>query len=609
MFLQTWFLPAFLVVTAAVIAFPLSSYLAWLMDGKYKPLPGFKWFETKLNTGGQNWKQYVGSLLIFNTALFVFGFFVLALQPWLPMNPDGKGMLAPTTIFNSVISFMTNTDLQHYSGEVHLSNFSQIFFGIANLFISASIGLCALTAIIRALRSDAKLGNFFLDMWRVIVYAFVPVAFAFALFFIIEGSPMTFNSSYHVSTLEPASLGTDATGASKQQAIIVGPVAAFESMKMLGTNGGGFYGMNSAHPFENPTDWSNFFNTLAMMMFPFALVLMYGKMLGKKKHGLVIYSVMLLLLVGTIAWSVYFDTTKPNPGLTSHPQTRTYEIPSVTAPEGKQIIILPAVAGLPVNQHLGNLEGKELRFGTSAGAAFDVITTDFTCGAVNAEEDSMNPMASLAPMVGMWLNCIFGGKGVGMINMLLYVIIAIFIAGMMVGRTPEYLGKKIGAREMKLATIALLIHPLMILFPTGLFAATAWGLKAISNAGPHGLSQIFYQFSSASANNGSAFDGLGVVYGFSNNPNPAPTAAAWDVAAGIVMAVSRFLPIVAPVAMAAFLGAKKTSPFGLGTLRSDSVTFGFLLIATVIIVGALLFLPIAVLGPVAEHFGPIPFGG
>jgi K+-transporting ATPase ATPase A chain len=389
----------------------------------------------------------------------------------------------------------------------------------------------------------------------------------------------------------------------------VGPVAAFESIKMLGTNGGGFYGMNSAHPFENPTDWSNFFNTLAMMIFPFALVLMYGKMLGRKKHGLVVFSVMFILMVATILWSVYFDTTKPNPSFTSHPETRTYQIPNTTSPGGKLNITLPAVAGLPVDQHLGNLEGKELRFGNSAGSTFDAVTTDVTCGAVNAEEDSMTPMASLAPMVGMWLNCIFGGKGVGMINMLLYVIIAIFIAGMMVGRTPEYLGKKIGAREMKLATIALLIHPLMILFPTGLFAATAWGLKAISNAGPHGLSQIFYQFSSASANNGSAFDGLGVVYGFANNPSPAPTAAAWDVAAGIVMAVSRFLPIVAPIAMAAFLGAKKSSPFGLGTLRSDSVTFGFLLFATIIIVGALLFLPIATLGPVAEHFGPIPFGG
>jgi K+-transporting ATPase ATPase A chain len=272
-------------------------------------------------------------------------------------------------------------------------------------------------------------------------------------------------------------------------------------------------------------------------------------------------------------------------------------------------VTLPAQSGLPVDQHLGNLEGKEMRFGTSAGATFAALTTDVTCGAVNSEHDSLNPLAALSPMVGMWLNCVFGGKGVGMINMLLYVIIGIFIAGMMVGRTPEYLGKKIGAREVKLAVIALLIHPLMILLPTGIFAATDWGMKATSNPGPHGLSQMFYQFSSASANNGSAFDGLGTTYGFYNNPNPAPEAVPWDIAAGIVMLISRFLPIVAPVAMAAFLGKKKTSPYSLGTLRTDTSTFAFLLLATILIVGALLFLPIAVLGPLAEHLGPIPFGG
>jgi K+-transporting ATPase ATPase A chain len=258
---------------------------------------------------------------------------------------------------------------------------------------------------------------------------------------------------------------------------------------------------------------------------------------------------------------------------------------------------------------MGNLEGKEMRFGTSAGAAYAAITTDVTCGAVNAEADSLNPLAALGPMVGMWLNCIFGGKGVGMINMLLYVIIGIFLAGQMVGRTPEYLGRKIGAREMKLATIALLVHPMMILMPTGLFAATDWGLKAVSNPGAHGFSQMLYQFSSASANNGSAFDGLGVTYGFFNNPNPAPTAVAWDIATGLVMAFSRFLPIIAPMAMAASLGAKKSSPFGLGTLRDDSPTFALLLLGTILIIGALLFLPVAALGPVAEHFGPFPFGG
>jgi K+-transporting ATPase ATPase A chain len=272
-------------------------------------------------------------------------------------------------------------------------------------------------------------------------------------------------------------------------------------------------------------------------------------------------------------------------------------------------VILPPVAGLPVDQHLGNLEGKEMRFGTSAGATFAAVTTDVTCGAVNAEADSLNPLAALAPMVGMWLNCVFGGKGVGMINMLLYIIVGIFIAGLMVGRTPEYLGRKIGAREVKLAVIALLVHPLMILMPTGLFAATDWGLKAVSNPGAHGFSQMLYQFSSASANNGSAFDGLGVTFGFANNPNPAPEAIPWDIAAGLVMLFSRYLPIIAPIAMAAFLGAKKASPANLGTLRDDTPTFGVLLFGTVVIIGALLFLPVAVLGPVAEHLGPFPFGG
>jgi len=232
-----------------------------------------------------------------------------------------------------------------------------------------------------------------------------------------------------------------------------------------------------------------------------------------------------------------------------------------------------------------------------------------TCGAVTAEMDSLNPVAALSPMVGMWLNCIFGGKGVGMINMLLFIIFAIFLAGMMVGRTPEYLGKKIGAREMKLATLSILIHPLMILIPCGLFAMTSWGLLSISNPGPHGLSQIFYQFSSASANNGSAFDGLGVTYGFYNNTAPAPTAIPWDIATGLVMLISRFIPIIAPMAMAASLGSKKSSPAGLGTLKVDTFTFGVLILGTLLIVGALLFLPIAALGPLAEHLGPIPFGG
>ena len=597
MFSQIGLLPLALLISATLIAFPFSRYLAWIMDGQYRPWGCFAWFENRLTSGGQTWMQYMGSLLIFNTVLFVFGFLILALQPWMPLNPDAKTLLAPSTIFNTVASFMTNTDLQHYAGEQYFSNFSQIFFGLTNLFISAAIGLSALAAITRALRSDAHMGNFFLDIWRVVIYLFLPLAFVFAIIFMWQGTPETYHSAYQVTTLEQ-----------KAQTIIVGPVAAFEAIKMLGTNGGGFYGMNSAHPFENPTALSNFFNMLAMMIFPFSLVLMYGRMLKQIRHSLVIFGVMLTFMVGTMMWTIHYDTMKPNPALTQH-ATRSFTIANPNALNEKININLPQIAGLPVDQHLGNLEGKEMRFGTSAGATFAALTTDVTCGAVNAEMDSLNPLAAISPMIGMWLNCIFGGKGVGMINMLLYIIIGIFLAGMMVGRTPEYLGKKIGSREVKLAIVGILVHPLMILMPLGLFAATVWGMNAVSNPGAHGLSQMLYQFSSASANNGSAFDGLNVTYGFYNNANPAPEAIAWDIATGLVMIFSRFLPIVAPMAMAAYLGSKKTSPFGMGTLRVDTLTFAILLIATVVIVGALLFLPIAALGPLAEHLGPIPFGG
>jgi K+-transporting ATPase ATPase A chain len=604
-----WLLPTSIIVFTILIAIPVSRYMAKIMDGKYtapRPLAGF---EKRLDSGPQNWKQYTVALLVFNLVLFVYGYIVLMAQPWMPLNPRGLGMLAPTTIFHTVLSFITNTNMQHYSGDVAFSNFSQIFFCIANFFLSAAVGLCALAAIIRALRGDSHLGNFFLDMWRVVVYMFLPAAFVISMVFLVQGMPMTYQNAYQVNTLEPAAMGTDSNNQPKQQTIVIGPLAAFVPMKMMGTNGGGFFGMNSAHPFENPGAGTNFFETFCMMLFPMALVLMYGRMLNRFRHSVVIFSVMLLLFIGTVVWAIYFDTMQPNPGLTAHPQSRTFTIASASAPGGKREIVLPAVAGLPVDQHLGNLEGKELRFGTSAGATFAAATVDVTCGAINSEHDSLNPIAGLSPFVGMWLNCIYGGKGVGMINLLLFLIIGIFLAGQMVGRTPEYLGKKIGAREMKLAMIALLVHPILILGPSGLFAATSWGMKATSNPGAHGLSQIVYQFSSSSANNGSAFDGLGVSYGLNNNPSPAAEAVPWDIAGGLVILFGRYLPIVAPIAMAAFLGMKKSTPFGLGTLRDDTATFGCLLLGTIVIVGALLFLPVAALGPLADHLGPIPFGG
>ena len=516
-----WLLPISIIVFTIVIAIPLSRYMAKIMDGKYEAPRIFGWFEKHLDSGAQNWKQYTVALLVFNLILFVYGYIVLMAQPWMPLNPRGLGMLAPTTIFHTVLSFITNTNMQHYSGDVAFSNFSQIFFCIANFFLSAAVGLCALSAIIRALRGDSHLGNFFVDMWRVVVYMFLPAAFVISLVFLVQGMPMTYQNSYQVSTLEPAAMGTDNNNQPKQQTIVIGPLAAFVPMKMMGTNGGGFFGMNSAHPFENPGAGTNFFETFCMMLFPMALVLMYGRMLNRFRHSVVIFSVMLLLFVryDCMVDLLRHDETQSWSDRSSH-KSNLHDCER----EAKDIV-LPAVAGLPVDQHLGNLEGKEMRFGTSAGATFAAITVDVTCGAVNCEHDSLNPVAALSPMWGMWVNCIYGGKGVGMINLLLFLLIGVFLAGQMVGRTPEYLGKKIGAREVKLAVIALLVHPLMILGPTGVFAATDWGTKAESNPGAHGFSQIVYQFSSASANNGSAFDGLGVTYGLNNNPNPAPAAS------------------------------------------------------------------------------------
>jgi K+-transporting ATPase ATPase A chain len=327
-----WFLPLSIIVFTIAIALPLSKYRTGIMEGKHHAPRILRWVEKQLDSGEQDWKQYSVALLVFNTALFIYGYLILSIQPWMPLNPQHKGLLSPTTIFNSAVSFMTNTNLQHYSGDQHLSNFSQIFFCIPNFFLSAAVGLCALTAIIRLFRGEKKIGNFFVDMWRVVIYIFLPVAFILALVFVQQGMPMTYRSSYQVSTLEPAAMGTTDSGQAKQQTIVVGPLAAFVPQKMLGTNGGGFYGMNSAHPMENPTEVTNFLTTFAMMIFPFCLVLMYGRMLGRFRHSLVIFSVMLVMFAGGIAWAIYYDTIKPNPGLIAHPMARSYEIPSATAP-------------------------------------------------------------------------------------------------------------------------------------------------------------------------------------------------------------------------------------------------------------------------------------
>jgi K+-transporting ATPase ATPase A chain len=603
-----WLLPLLIIVTTVVLSVPVGWYLAWVMDGRCQPPRWLRWFEQRLDTGPQSWKQYAVALLFFNGVMFVVGFALLALQPVLPLNPDGKKMLAPTTIFNTAVSFLTNTNLQHYAGEQHLSYFSQLTAILWNMFVSAAVGFCALVAVIRGLRGDPHMGNFFVDMWRVVAYVFLPASLIMGVLLLSAGVPMTLRGAEQVTMLEP-----DGDGKPQQQTIARGPVAAIIPIKHLGTNGGGFFGANSAHPFENPSAWSNFLTCVNILIFPFSLVVMFGRMLHQMRHALLIYGVMMSLFIVMVGWAIYWDTLHPNPALTEQPARR--DVVEVENKEGKldrRPIERPALAGLPVDQELGNLEGKELRFGKSAGAVYSAVTTAVTCGSVNCMHDSLNPLAGLTPFTGMWLNCVFGGKGVGLINLLLYLIVGVFLSGLMVGRTPEYLGKKVEAREMKLAMLALLVHPILVLGPTGLFAALNWGTKATNNPGAHGFSEILYEFSSSSANNGSGFEGLQDTWGFNdakaNVSAPAEYSPQWDIATGLVMLLGRFLPIIAPLALAASLAAKKPTPFTAGTMRTDSFTFGFVLLGTILLVGALLFLPAAVLGPVAEHLGPIPFG-
>ncbi|MFO0845653.1 MAG: potassium-transporting ATPase subunit KdpA [Gemmataceae bacterium] len=630
---QVWLLPLLIVGTTVALSFPVGRYLAWVLDGRYRAPGALLWLERRLDTGPQTWKQYAVSMLLFNTVMFLFGYVVLQLQPFLPLNPDDKKMLSPTTVFNTAASFLTNTNLQHYSGEQHLSYFSQLAVICWNMFVSAAVGFCALAAIIRGLRGDAGMGNFYLDMWRVVVYVFLPASLITGVLLLAAGVPMTFDGAAQVAPVEPEAMGTTDDGKPQPQVISRGPAAAVIPIKHLGTNGGGFFGANSAHPYENPNAWTNFLTCVNILIFPFSLVLMFGRMIGNMRHAALIYGVMMLMFLGMIGWAVYWDTLRPNPALLAH-QGEVYPLAitqadgtvkhhwMVTRPGGSPELTDrgPAgrgddrpepggLAGLPVDQELGNLEGKELRFGTSAGATFSAVTTAVTCGSVNCMHDSLNPLAGLTPLTGMWLNCVFGGKGVGLVNLLVYLIVGVFLAGLMVGRTPEYLGKKVEAREMKLAMLALLIHPVMTLGPAGLFAAVDWGTKATNNPGAHGFTEILYEFTSASANNGSGFEGLSDSYGFNDNPTPAPYSPHWDVATGLVMLLSRFIPIVAPLALAAGLAAKKPTPFTSGTMRTDTLTFGFVLLGTVILVGALLFLPAAVLGPVAAHLAPTPFGG
>jgi len=515
-----------------------------------------------------DWKHYASSMLAFNLALFLLTFALLYAQHKIPtLNPDAKGSLGELgykvgdddhpgadtgVVFNTVCSFVTNTNLQHYSGEQHLSYFSQLAGIVWLMFVTPASGLCVMLATLRGLRGDKDLGDFYADLMRGIVAVILPYCLILAVALVGLGVPMTFHGAEKVATL-------DGAATKFEQTIARGPVAALVAIKQAGTNGGGFFGPNSAHPFENPSPWTNLLSIASIVMLPMASMVMAGLMLRNMKHAMVLYGVMLALLV---AGAVVAITAEVGPSA--------------------------AVEGLPVTAG-PNMEGKEVRVGPVAGATWAAMTTATSNGSVNSMHDSLNPVAGAVPMAMMMLNVVFSGVGAGFENMLMYVIVAVFIAGLMVGRTPEYLGKKVEAKEVKLAMIAVLIHPLLICVGAGLFAATAWGQKTTANPGPHGFSEILYEFTSAAANNGSGFEGLG-----DNNP-------AWNIATGVVLLLGRFPALILPLAVAGSLSKKKRVPQTTGTLKTDNLTFAGMLMGTVLLVGALSFMPAVVLGPVADH--------
>lgn len=540
----------------AVLSWPLGRYMKWAMDPD-SPTIGLAGWKTRIFqlTGGgltkesQNWKQYTVSMLIFNVVMFVVSFGFMALQQYLPLNPDGKGPIEGSLIFNTAASFTTNTNLQHYSGEVAMSYLSQLCALMWLQFVSAATGIAVLTALARALAGRKDMGNFFVDLQRATFLVLLPMALIIASLMVLGGMPMTLEGSAMATTLEGI-----------QQTIARGPVAAFVAIKQLGTNGGGYFGPNSTQPFENPIFWTNILSSISIILIPMASVWMFGRIIGRMRHAAVIFIVMMTFLLAKIAGAVLFEQAPTQ-----------------------------AFAGLPIEQTVGNLEGKELRFGTTAGPLWAVLTTSTSNGSVNAMHDSLNPLTGLMPMIGMWLNATFGGVGVGMINMFIYIILAVFVAGMMVGRTPEYLGRRVESYEVKLAVIALFAHVLFILAPTALFAATDWGQKTLNNTGPHGFSEILYEFSSSSANNGSGFEGLG------------DNTVTWNIATGLVMLLARFIPIILPLAMAGSFAAKRPMAQSAGTLSVEDSTFGVMLIATILFIGALTFFPAAAMGPIAEH--------
>jgi len=504
-----------------------------------------------------NGKEYVLSLILSNAFMVFIGYILLRIQALLFLNPNNISSMEATLSFNTIISFMTNTNLQHYSGESGLSYLSQMLVIIFMMFTSAATGYAACMAFCRRLVAKTDtIGNFFIDFIRVITRILMPISIVVAIILVSQGTPQTLSANKTVQTIE-----------GKLQDIALGPVASLESIKHVGTNGGGFNGANSTTPFENPTVLSNIVEMLSMMLLPGACVVAFSLMIASRKkktifgkQGLAIFTAMsILFLVGLV--TVYIAEKAGN----------------------------PMINELGITQELGSMEGKEMRFGVVQSALFTTVTTAFTTGSVNNMHDTLTPLGGLVPMFNMMLNVVFGGKGVGLMNMMMYVLLTIFNACLMIGRSPQFLGKKIEEKEMKLIALCILIHPAIILLFSALAVVTPTGLAGITNPGAHGLSQVLYEFASASANNGSGFEGL------------ADNSTFWNVTTGLAMFFGRYLTIIIQLAIASLLAKKFWHSDSIGTLKTDNTTFTFLLVAIVLMIGALTFLPALALGPITEH--------
>lgn len=497
-----------------------------------------------------DWKTYLGALLTVNLVMALFAYAIFRLQGSLPLNPNHIPGMSWDLAFNTAASFVTNTNWQNYSGEQQMAYLGQMVAVTYLQFTSAATGVAAAIAVVRCFGREPKqsLGNFWADLVRTHTRLFLPLAFLFALLLVALGLPETLSPNAVVHTLNGG-----------LQVIARGPVASLEAIKQLGTNGGGFFNANSAHPFENPSALTAVLEIIAMALVPAALIATFGRFVGKPRQATVLYVVLTLLLLAG-AFLVYGSESAGNPIV--HHLT-----------------------------HIGgpNLEGKEVRFGSALTSLFVAATTAFTTGAVNSMHDSLLPLSGLTPLVFMMFNVVFGGSGAGLLNIVMFLVITVFLSGLMVGRTPEIFGKKIEAREMKLATAAMLIHPFIILVPTAIAVTTGMGLNSILNPGLHGFSEVLYAFTSAAANNGSAFAGL--------NGN----TVFYNVALGVTMLIGRYVSIIAMFAIAGSLVSKASIPESSGTLKTDTFAFGGVFLAVVVIVGALTFFPALALGPIGEH--------